>query len=121
MTLFSPIAIAAPLFVSALGDAAEKPNVLFISIDDLNDWIGVMGVQPDIMTPNIDKLSEKGFLFTRAHFQFPVCGPSKTSVFAGYRPDTLDILNNDTKTADENFRDMAAEMGNHLLHEYFVD
>jgi hypothetical protein len=42
----------------------EKPNVLFISIDDLNDWIGVMNTHPQVQTPNINRLAEQGTLFT---------------------------------------------------------
>ena len=49
--------------------AAEKPNVLFIAVDDLNDWIGCLGGHPDTRTPNIDRLAARGMLFTRAHGQ----------------------------------------------------
>jgi len=99
--------------------AYGRPNVLFIAIDDLNDWIGVMESHPDVKTPNIDRLANSGMLFTNAHCQFPVCGPSRTSVFTGYRPDTLNIFNNDAKTKDKNVQKMAADMKNSLLHEYF--
>ena len=102
---------------------AEKksPNVLFISIDDLNDWVGAMNTHPDIKTPNIDKLASKGMLFTNAHCQFPVCGPSRTSIFSGYRPDTLGIYNNDSNTKNANVQKMMATKNNRLLHEYFRD
>ena len=64
--------------------AQDKPNVLMIAIDDMNDWVGAMGNHPDIQTPNIDRLAASGVLFNNAHCQFPVCGPSRTSVFSGY-------------------------------------
>ena len=99
--------------------ADKKPNVLFISIDDLNDWVGVMKTHPDIKTPNIDKLAAKGMLFTNAHCQFPVCGPSRTSIFSGYRPSTLKTYNNDSRTKDASVEKMAASKNNMLLHEYF--
>ena len=51
--------------------AAEKPNVLFIAVDDLNDWIGVLGGHPDTRTPNIDRLAARGMLFTRAYTAAP--------------------------------------------------
>ncbi|MCY2941212.1 MAG: choline-sulfatase, partial [Planctomycetota bacterium] len=53
----------------ALGQdtAQNKPNVLFISIDDQNDWIGCMKGHPDVKTPNIDRLAKKGTLFANAH------------------------------------------------------
>ena len=45
--------------------AAERPNVLFVSIDDLNDWIGALGGHPQARTPNLDRLAARGVLFTR--------------------------------------------------------
>ena len=50
------------------------PNVLMISIDDLNDWIGALGAHPDVKTPNIDRLANEGILFVNAHCQAPICG-----------------------------------------------
>ena len=45
---------------------SSRPNVLFLAIDDLNDWIGVLGKRPDVKTPNLDRLAARGVLFTRA-------------------------------------------------------
>lgn len=70
---------------------AKKPNVLFISIDDLNDWIGCLGGHPQAKTPNLDKLAARGTLFLNAHCQSPVCNPSRTSVMMGLRPSTTGI------------------------------
>ena len=47
----------------------QKPNVLFITIDDLNDWVGCLGGHPQARTPNIDRLASRGTLFTNAHCQ----------------------------------------------------
>ena len=58
----------------------EKPNILLISVDDLNDWIGVMGGHPQVETPNIDRLASKGMIFTNANCQSPVCNPSRASM-----------------------------------------
>ncbi|TVP96783.1 MAG: hypothetical protein EA381_16660 [Planctomycetaceae bacterium] len=66
------------------GEAAgesSKPNVLFISIDDLNDWVGSMG-HPLARTPNIDRLAEQGTLFLNAHCQSPLCNPLRTTLSA---------------------------------------
>lgn len=68
-----------------------KPNVLFIAIDDLNDWIGCMGGHPQVKTPNLDKLAARGTLFLNAHCQSPLCNPSRTSVMTGLRPSTTGI------------------------------
>ena len=71
--------------------AAERPNVLFISIDDLNDWIGCLGGHPQIKTPHIDALAASGTLFTNAHCQAPLCNPSRSSLLTGMRPSTTGI------------------------------
>lgn len=71
--------------------AAEKPNVLFIAIDDQNDWIGYMGGHPTAKTPNIDGLAERGTAFTNAHCQSPLCNPSRTSLMLSKRPGSTGI------------------------------
>ncbi len=69
----------------------SKPNVLFIAIDDLNDWLGCMGGHPNAKTPNMDRLASQGVLFTNAHCQAPLCGPSRASLMTGLRPSTTGI------------------------------
>ena len=56
--------------------AAQKPNVLFIIVDDLNDWVGCLNGHSQTLTPNIDRLAARGMLFTNAHCVAPVCHPS---------------------------------------------
>src|ERR1044071_777418 len=69
---------------------AQK-NVLFIAIDDLNDWVGCMGGHPQALTPNIDRLARRGTLFRNAHCQAPLCNPSRSSLLTGLRPSTTGI------------------------------
>jgi len=71
--------------------ASEKPNILFIAIDDQNDWIGCLGGHPQVKTPNIDRLAARGTLFTNAHCQEPICNGSRTSLMTGLRPSTTGI------------------------------
>jgi arylsulfatase A-like enzyme len=71
--------------------AAEKPNILFIAIDDQNDWLGHMGGHPMAKTPHLDKLAERGTTFLNAHCQAPLCNPSRTSLLLGLRPTTTGI------------------------------
>ena len=71
--------------------AIQKPKVFFISIDDLNDWIGCLDGHPQIKTPNIDRLAEMGMLFTNAHTQSPICNPSRTSLLTGLSPSTTGV------------------------------
>jgi len=68
-----------------------SPNILFIAIDDLNDWIGCLGGHPAALTPNIDRLAKRGVLFSNAHCQAPICGPSRASLMSGLRPSTTGI------------------------------
>jgi iduronate 2-sulfatase len=63
-----------------------KPNVLFISIDDLNDWTGALKGHPQVITPNLDRLSEQGLLFTNAHCSQAVCTASRNSLLSGIHP-----------------------------------
>ena len=74
---------------------AKKPNVLFIAIDDLNDWIGCLGGHPQAKTPNIDRLAARGVLFMNAHCAAPLCNPSRAAVFSGRQPLETGVLAND--------------------------
>ncbi len=71
--------------------AAQKPNILFIAIDDQNDWIGCLNGHPQIKTPYIDKVAARGTLFSNAHCQSPLCNPSRTSLMTGLRPSTTGV------------------------------
>ena len=67
-------------FICTTTFAAAKPNVLFIVVDDLNDWVGAMGGHPQARTPNMDRLAARGMLFSNAHVQSPLCNSSRISV-----------------------------------------
>ncbi len=66
--------------------AQEKPNILFIAIDDMNDWTGFLGGHPQASTPNLDKLAEIGVNFTNAHCPAPGCSPSRNALLYGVEP-----------------------------------
>jgi arylsulfatase A-like enzyme len=70
---------------------SPRPNVLFIAIDDLNDWVGPLGGHPQVKTPNLDRLAARGTTFTNAHCQAPLCNPSRTSLLTGLRPSTTGV------------------------------
>lgn len=88
---------AGSLAASALGAraAAARPNVLFISVDDMNDWVGCLGGYNGVQTPNIDRLAKRGALFANAHCASPLCNPSRTALLTGQRASTTGIYNND--------------------------
>jgi len=74
-----------------LGAAAVRPNVLFIAIDDLNDWAGCLGGHPQARTPNLDRLAASATLFTNTQCPAPWCNPSRTALLTGLSPATTGI------------------------------
>ncbi|MFY0605104.1 MAG: sulfatase [Cyclobacteriaceae bacterium] len=87
------------------GKAQERPNVLFIAVDDLNDFVSCMNGSLSIPTPNIDRIAASGTLFTNAHCQAPLCGPSRASIMTGMYPSTtgnyLQMHDTDIKKSNE--------------------
>ncbi|MGB0372997.1 MAG: sulfatase [Opitutales bacterium] len=74
-----------PIWKAALV-AEDRPNIVMIVLDDLNDFVGVMGGHPQAKTPNIDRLADRGILFTNAHSNTPVCLPVRASFMRGVHP-----------------------------------
>jgi arylsulfatase A-like enzyme len=75
----------------------DSPNVLFISVDDLNDWIGCMKGHPQAKTPNMDRLAASGTLFTNAHCPAPACNPSRSAIMTGISPHISGVYDNRQK------------------------
>jgi arylsulfatase A-like enzyme len=75
--------------------ATAPPNVLFLSVDDMNDWVGCLDGYPGVHTPNIDRLARRGVLFTDAHCPAPVCNPSRTAILTGWAPWRTGVYNNE--------------------------
>jgi len=69
-----------------LASLQEKPNVLVIMVDDLNDCIDGMGGHPQALTPHMTRLAQSGVSFRRAYTNAPMCGPSRSSMFTGVYP-----------------------------------
>lgn len=70
------------------------PNILFISVDDLNDWIEPLGGHPQARTPNLNRLAESGVLFTRAFTPSPSCNPARTALLTGRHTYTSGMYSN---------------------------
>lgn len=88
-----PILLA--LLACVAAHAADRPNVLFIVIDDLRPEFGAYG-SDTIRSPNLDRLAKSGVTFNRAYCQQAVCSPSRTSVMTGVRPDTAKVWDLET-------------------------
>lgn len=104
-----------------VGAAETSPsprlNVLFIAVDDLNDWTGCLQGHPQASTPNIDRLAARGTLFRTAHCQGPICGPSRASLLSGLYPHTTGVYQQ--PHGDQLSEDTQHFRGK-LLPEYFA-
>jgi len=106
--------LIAGLLCSA-AEAADRPNVVLIVCDDLNDYITGMGGHPQARTPHIEKLARSGVAFRHAYSNSPICAPSRSSFLTGIYPHTSKNLFWDkwftnpvlkhSKTVMEHFRD----------------
>ncbi len=91
---FSIVLLAIATSTTAAAEPG-RPNVLFIAMDDLNDWIGCLGGHPQTITPNLDRLAKSGVLFTNAHCAAPACNPSRIAIFSGIAPNVSGVYAND--------------------------
>lgn len=81
--------------------AAERPNILFISVDDLKPILGCYG-SAEVPTPKIDKLAARGTVFLNAYCQQAICAPSRMSTFTGLRPDSTRVWDLRTSIQEAN-------------------
>jgi choline-sulfatase len=86
-----PFLVVCGVVFSEPAAALDRPNVLLIAIDDLNDWVGCLDGHPRVRTPHMDRLALRGTVFLNAHCQSPVCNPSRTSFLTGLRPTTTGV------------------------------
>ena len=77
----------------------DKPNILFIAVDDLKPTLGVYGDEI-ALTPNLDLLSESATIFLNNHTQQAICGPARASIMTGKRPDYTKVWDLKTKMRD---------------------
>ncbi len=80
--------------------AKQKPNVLLLAVDDMNDWIGCLGKTPRAITPNIDKLAGRGVNFSNAHTAGVFCAPSRAAIFSGQFASTTGCYQSGTYFVD---------------------
>jgi arylsulfatase A-like enzyme len=98
----------------SMAQSTQKPNVLFITIDDMNDWTTVFDKSNPIKTPNIEKLADRGVFFSKAYCSSAACNPSRASVMTGTRPHKTGIYGNrsdwrgtlpNIKTVQQHYKD----------------
>lgn len=98
--------------------AADRPNILFIAVDDLRPEFGAYGAT-HIKSPNLDRLAKAGVTFERAYCQQAVCSPSRTSLMTGARPDSTKVW--DLETHFRAALPNVVTLGQHFKnHGYFV-
>jgi arylsulfatase A-like enzyme len=102
------------LLIAGTVHSAPQPNILFIAVDDLNDWIGCMGGHPQTKTPNLDRLAKSGVLFKNAYCPAASCNPSRTAIFSGLPPHRSGLYRNQQK-----MREVLPEA--ELLPRYFAN
>jgi iduronate 2-sulfatase len=115
MRIINLVASACLCMASGFQTAAtERPNVLLIICDDLNDYVEGYGGHPQAKTPNMARLARSGVSFTQAHCNSPICAPSRASLFTGIYPhhsgcygftkwDAYEVLKN-SRTMMDHFR-----------------
>ena len=103
------------LFLSFMSSySQEKYNVLFIAVDDLNDYVSLLEDYPGIKTPNLDKFSKEAITFTKAYTAAPVCNPSRSAVLTGLSPIVTGLYDN-----PDHFQNSQEAMSATLLPEHF--
>jgi len=91
------LALGACLLAVGCGNASaprpdSRPSVLLVLFDDLSADIGLYGGVA--RTPSLDRLASRGRRFDRAYCQYPICNPSRTSLFSGWRPERTGVWGN---------------------------
>jgi len=87
--------------VYAQKKSTNKPNILFIAVDDLKPVLGCYG-NTLVKTPNIDRLAKMATVFNKNYCQQAICGPTRASLMTGTRPDATKIWNLTTQMRDVN-------------------
>ncbi len=79
-----------PLLANTKIDNPEKPNILFIAVDDLKPWVSAYG-DKHAKTPGMDRLAREGVVFQNSYCQQAICAATRASILTGMRPDKTRI------------------------------
>lgn len=100
--------------IPACKQKPEAPNILMIVIDDMNDWVGAFGGNPQTLTPHLDAFADNAVVFQNTSCPGPVCGPSRSALLSGFMPYHSGIYSN-----SQNMRDSKMVQEHATLPEYF--
>lgn len=123
MVLFILSSLTCSSSSKLLQSQKERPyNVLFIAVDDLNDWVGFLGGHPQAKTPNLDRLAAKSMVFEKAYCVVPACNPSRVALLTGMSPHTTGIYHNDNDMwKSERIKQKATTLPRYFAqHGYFT-
>ncbi len=95
-------------------DPRSFSNIVFVCIDDLNDWVSCLLGHPNARTPHIDRLARSGMLFTDCHAAAPICNPSRTATYFGRLPSSSGIYGN-----EQDWRECSRLAGQESVFECF--
>mgnify|MGYP006284268949 FL=1 len=112
MLSFNKILVLPLILFFSLNIYAQDTNVLWISIDDLNNWVGYLQGHPQVKTPNMDRLAARGIAFTNAHCTTPLCKPSRTAILTGQSETANGVFRNGDDFNHSDFQ---------LIPEYFAE
>ena len=113
------VAVALPAHVAV---AAVQPNILFIAIDDLNNYITPLDHHPGVITPNFERLARRSVTFTNAHCAAPACHPSRVAVLTGVHPTRSGIYRNAFRAHGPRWRHESPMLENAVvLSQHFRD
>ena len=112
--IISNAALAQSQQKSTVGATTSKPNVLFIMIDDLNDYVSQLKGFPGLKTPNLDRFVKTAMNFTKAYCAAPVCNPSRAALLSGIAPYRSGVYDNENRIIDSKVLDSAV-----FLPEFF--
>ena len=105
--------------VQAEAAKQDRPNVVFIVLDDMNDSVEGMGGHPQAKTPNLSRLAAEGIRFTNAHSAAPVCGPSRASLWTGVYPHNSGLYGH--KQGQNRWHNNPVLKNNKPFFEHFAD
>lgn len=106
--------------ISVTGAEKPKPNVLYIIMDDMNDWAHYMGGNFQAKTPNLDRLAARGVRFTNAYTAVPLCNPSRTAMMTGMQPFTTGVYNNMQPIANAPVANNSLMMPQHFRNNGYI-